>query len=891
MRSPFRLLAPAALALGIFALAPAALAVDAVTVNVSSVLNDTTVPPIGVNTNYLMDSDRRRPGVAKSTATAIGELRPKFLRYPGGEKSDAYLWSVAPWTSPVPTLARTGPNEFPASSRQFTLTDNATFSPKPLDFDEFIAICRSSGAEPVVVVCYDSMYLAATAGGTKPTRQQLLDTAREWVRYANVTKSYNVKYWEIGNETDYGPSYAGGNPGATTYAADVVEFSRVMKAIDPTIKIGANGKGTTTWFTTVLANASAAIDFVSVHTYPTFNWTNGYDTFRNGTPSFTGEVNAAIGKINAHAASAGRIKVAMTETNAIDFGTGWSNTNDIGHALVVFDLIGQHLKKPEVIFTQLWNTRWIDNDAASTPIGTTNLLSTRNPGFEDNFTNWNENFDATAGNSVITTTASEIKNGAKAVRVSGSTEGGRGQTIASLVTPNTVYTMELWAKVTNTTTYAGGGITFKKNGVNVGGASFTFNSTSYKKYTGAFRAPASFDFVDVWCYRSGGTSVMSVDDYKLTEGAIPSVNDAIGPANQIYPTGRALAIWGEFMRDKLVSATGTSKVLAYASHAPASRKLSVFLVNKETSARDTTVALQNYPGAATAQRWIFKGTNDPADASPVWAQSTAVAVSTNSIALDLDPVSITVLVLDPAPTVATPASAALSGHTSATLGVLGADDGGETGLTYTWTTVGTPPAPVSFSANGNNAAKNPAATFTQPGNYSFQVTITDTGGLSATSAIALAVPPSFALWVAGKELSGANTAFDADANANGIANGAEYALRLDALPAPRDGLPQMSLAADPPTGVKYLTLSFRRPVDISDVTFTVEISSDLQPAWLQGSTYAAPGDAPENPHTEQVSRVEADGIETVVVRDKTPVTSQPRRFIRLRLTPPPESSP
>jgi hypothetical protein len=37
--------------------------------------------------------------------------------------------------------------------------------------------------------------------------------------------------------------------------------------------------------------------------------------------------------------------------------------------------------------------------------------------------------------------------------------------------------------------------------------------------------------------------------------------------------------------------------------------------------------------------------------------------------------------------------------------VLGADDAGEANLTHTWATTGTPPAEVTFSANGTNAAK------------------------------------------------------------------------------------------------------------------------------------------------------------------------------------------
>jgi hypothetical protein len=54
------------------------------------------------------------------------------------------------------------------------------------------------------------------------------------VRYANITKGYSVKYWEIG--------YLDFNNGATTaeqYAADLKEFSDTMTAVNPTI----NGLG------------------------------------------------------------------------------------------------------------------------------------------------------------------------------------------------------------------------------------------------------------------------------------------------------------------------------------------------------------------------------------------------------------------------------------------------------------------------------------------------------------------------------------------------------------------------------------------------------------------------------------------------------------------------
>lgn len=102
--------------------------------------------------------------------------------------------------------------------------------------------------------------------------------------------------------------------------------------------------------------------------------------------------------------------------------------------------------------------------------------------------------------------------------------------------------------------------------------------------------------------------------------------------------------------------------------------------------------------------------------------------------------SVTVIAVNQAPTVASAASASPAPVTGTTtnVSVLGADDNGEANLTYTWSVVGGPSG-VTFSANGNNAAKNAVATFTQAGTYTFRATITDAGGLSATSNVNVTV--------------------------------------------------------------------------------------------------------------------------------------------------------
>jgi len=99
-----------------------------------------------------------------------------------------------------------------------------------------------------------------------------------------------------------------------------------------------------------------------------------------------------------------------------------------------------------------------------------------------------------------------------------------------------------------------------------------------------------------------------------------------------------------------------------------------------------------------------------------------------------------VLNVDPSlapPTVATAAAITPTPVTTTTaqLSVLGADNSGEAALTYSWATTGTPPAPVVFSANGTNGAKNSQATFSAPGMYNFTVTVTDGDGLTVTSSV------------------------------------------------------------------------------------------------------------------------------------------------------------
>lgn len=216
-------------------------AVDVV-VNARAGLEKVSDMAIGVN-HAIWDTQLGTPEVAD----LLGSAGVRAMRYPGGSYSDIYHW-----------LDHTAPGGYVAPNT---------------DFDHFMAGVRRAGAQPIVTANY----------GTGTAQE-----AADWVRSANVEKGYGVKYWEIGNE-GYGNGHYGANweadnhPEKTPaeYATLVRDYARAMKAVDPTIKIGAvlttpgewpdgitAGGDAGPWNQVVLSIAGADIDYGIVHWYP-----------------------------------------------------------------------------------------------------------------------------------------------------------------------------------------------------------------------------------------------------------------------------------------------------------------------------------------------------------------------------------------------------------------------------------------------------------------------------------------------------------------------------------------------------------------------------------------------------------------------------------------------
>jgi hypothetical protein len=428
-----------------------------IAVNTNTVVASGVSHKYGINLNAGMDADENRPAGARPLAQSLQEMGAKRLRFPGGEKTNYYVWADAPYT--VAATAHWVPGSYYAGASQ-----------KIMNVDQFMGTCRQAGAEAQLNVAYNP------AAGLDQR------VAAAWVRYANVTKRYGITYWEVGNEMWNGKGLSAAQVGTIASA-----YATAMKAVDPTIKVGVSWNNQA-GFQTILT-AAPNLDFVTCSNYTTPDYAS-YDTYAN-----TANVDLLADARGALSAVGNSSKtVVVSEFNALNWTSGWANTNDLGHALVNFETVGQLLTAPKIAFGNLWNTRWF--------------------GEED---------------------------------------------------------------------------------------------PAYTLYT------------------------------------------ALGTANQLHASGLALAVWGKFLQDQLVSSTGSGTVKTYAAYNPGTGALNIFLENKATYAQSVLVPITSATTyAAKAAVWQLKGTGAN-DLLPTWSPTDSVGVAANRVVnLRLPAVSVTVLSLTPA---------------------------------------------------------------------------------------------------------------------------------------------------------------------------------------------------------------------------------------------------
>jgi hypothetical protein len=288
--------------------------------------------------------------------TLLPQAGIKLLRYPGGGYSDNYHWStheMTPW----------------ADGSKGYLANKS-------DFGNYVSVLESTGTTAMITVNYGSN-LDGTGPGEpneaaawvayangQPDDETVIgpdSTGRDWntvgywasMRAASplsVDDGYNflriahpaplqLEYWEVGNElfgngyysTNYefdlhapyvdtkGTGRAGNaDLSPTTYGQGVVAYARAMKAVDPSIRVGAalvtppaDYTWAPNWNRDVLKACGKSIDFATVHYYPIGSGLTLLDVPRADVPQIFAELRKNFKTLAG--ANAPNIEVAVTE--------------------------------------------------------------------------------------------------------------------------------------------------------------------------------------------------------------------------------------------------------------------------------------------------------------------------------------------------------------------------------------------------------------------------------------------------------------------------------------------------------------------------------------------------------------------------------------------------
>ncbi len=225
-------------------------------------------------------------GIRTDVLAALRRLRMPLIRYPGGNFVSGYRW-------------RDGVGPVEARPARDDLAWGA-IETNHFGTNEFISLCRKLGTEPYLVVnCGDGD----------------MREARDWVEYCNGARDtalvrlrrehgfeapHDVKYWGVGNEVD-GPWQIGYKT-PQEYARAYLEFAKVMRWVDPSIKLIAST--TSHWKDVVertqllLEQAAEHIDYLAIHWY-VGNKDNDFQGYMALSELFEDRLSALEGLIRA----------------------------------------------------------------------------------------------------------------------------------------------------------------------------------------------------------------------------------------------------------------------------------------------------------------------------------------------------------------------------------------------------------------------------------------------------------------------------------------------------------------------------------------------------------------------------------------------------------------
>jgi hypothetical protein len=119
-----------------------------------------------------------------------------------------------------------------------------------------------------------------------------------------------------------------------------------------------------------------------------------------------------------------------------------------------------------------------------------------------------------------------------------------------------------------------------------------------------------------------------------------SIFNALYRDNTLTSVGKALWIWGQFLKDEMLKSTGSRMVKCFATRTEGER-INIFLVNRDTLVHEIQFEVLNEPGIESrGGKWVFTG-NSLKDKNPEWTESGNIRLREGKLRDVLHPISIT----------------------------------------------------------------------------------------------------------------------------------------------------------------------------------------------------------------------------------------------------------
>lgn len=198
-------------------------------------------------------------GMRADVVARLKEIGPTLLRWPGGNFAGEYRWmdGLLPVDERAPLQAAMEIETQPFSYG---------YDFHEIGTDEFIALCREVGAEPM---------LTLNLAWSTP------EESAQWVEYCNGAadteygrkraerghpEPYGVHFWSLGNEMGY--THMEGPQGPAAYADMALQHAEAMLAVCPDLALCSSGPyPNDNWALHSAARMADKVRYVSVHHY------------------------------------------------------------------------------------------------------------------------------------------------------------------------------------------------------------------------------------------------------------------------------------------------------------------------------------------------------------------------------------------------------------------------------------------------------------------------------------------------------------------------------------------------------------------------------------------------------------------------------------------------